>query len=170
VCEPTLLLDRTGVIMAWHLPGVLSKEFQRDCVGNLELLFPDISRSITSSRSWRTQEDLFTESRIRGTIELSPAWYQQGWVVRQILGHHGERILTLPALQAPAGALQNAILSATLMVMHPDLYASGRETLLKLASSTQDEDMQQIIPEWSTIYSVVSVIVNWATPFHRDLS
>ncbi|KIK73827.1 hypothetical protein PAXRUDRAFT_177392 [Paxillus rubicundulus Ve08.2h10] len=78
VCEPTLLLDRTVVIMAWHLPGVLSKEFQRDCARNLEFLFPDISRSITGSRSWRTQEDLFTESQIRGAIELSPAWYQQG--------------------------------------------------------------------------------------------
>ncbi|KIK71997.1 hypothetical protein PAXRUDRAFT_22526 [Paxillus rubicundulus Ve08.2h10] len=80
VCEPTLLLDQTWVIMAWHLPGVLSEEFQRDRVGNLEFVFPDISRSITSSRSWRTQEDLFTESWIRGTIELSPAWYQQGQV------------------------------------------------------------------------------------------
>ncbi|KIK73359.1 hypothetical protein PAXRUDRAFT_20943 [Paxillus rubicundulus Ve08.2h10] len=78
ICELTLLLDWTRVIMAWHLPGVLSEEFQRDCVGNLEFLFPDISRSITSLRSWRTQEDLCTESRIRGAIELSPAWYQQG--------------------------------------------------------------------------------------------
>ncbi|KIK74809.1 hypothetical protein PAXRUDRAFT_174595 [Paxillus rubicundulus Ve08.2h10] len=71
----TLLLDQTGVIMAWHLPGVPS---EKDCEGNLEFLFPDISRSITSSRCWRTQEDLFMESRIRGAIELSPAWYQQG--------------------------------------------------------------------------------------------
>ncbi|KIK75355.1 hypothetical protein PAXRUDRAFT_19073 [Paxillus rubicundulus Ve08.2h10] len=62
VYGPTLLLDQTGVIMAWHLPRVLSEEFQRDCVKNLEFLFPDISRSITSLRSWRTQEDLFTES------------------------------------------------------------------------------------------------------------
>ncbi|KIK74310.1 hypothetical protein PAXRUDRAFT_20004 [Paxillus rubicundulus Ve08.2h10] len=78
VCELTLLLDQTGVIMTWHLPGVLSEEFQRDCAGNLEFLFSDISRSITGSRSWRTQEDLFMESWIRGAIELSPAWYQQG--------------------------------------------------------------------------------------------
>ncbi|KIK77489.1 hypothetical protein PAXRUDRAFT_166686, partial [Paxillus rubicundulus Ve08.2h10] len=98
VCEQTLLLDQTGVIMAWHLPGVLSEEFQRDCVRNLKFLFPNISRSITGPRSWRTQEDLFTESCIRGAIELSPAWYQQGHVVRQILGHHAEWILTLPAL------------------------------------------------------------------------
>ncbi|KIK80024.1 hypothetical protein PAXRUDRAFT_159788, partial [Paxillus rubicundulus Ve08.2h10] len=98
VCEPTLLLDQTGVIMAWHLPGVLSEEFQVDCVRNLEFLFPDISRSITSWRSWRTQENLFMESCIIGAIELSPAWYQQGRVVRQILGHHTEQILTLPAL------------------------------------------------------------------------
>ncbi|KIK77159.1 hypothetical protein PAXRUDRAFT_167656, partial [Paxillus rubicundulus Ve08.2h10] len=91
VCELTLLLDQTGVIMAWHLPGVLSEQFQ------LEFLFPDITRSITSLRSWRTQEDLFTESRIRGAIELSPAWYQQGQVVRPILGHHAGQILTIPA-------------------------------------------------------------------------
>ncbi|KIK72728.1 hypothetical protein PAXRUDRAFT_180029 [Paxillus rubicundulus Ve08.2h10] len=82
LCEPTLLLDQTRVIMAWHLPAVLSEDFQRDCVRNLGFLFPDISRSITSSRSWRTQEDLFTESHIRGAIELSPAWYQQGQLVR----------------------------------------------------------------------------------------
>ncbi|KIK73989.1 hypothetical protein PAXRUDRAFT_176954 [Paxillus rubicundulus Ve08.2h10] len=172
VCEPTLLLDQTGVIIAWHLPGVLSEEFQVDCVRNLEFLFPDISRSITSSRSWRTQEDLFTESQIRGAIELPPAWYQKGQVVRQILVHHVEQILTLIALQAPAqaGALKNAILSATLMVMDPDIYASGRETFLKVAGSTQDEDMQQIIPEWPTVYLVVLVIANWVTPFHGDLS
>ncbi|KIK72873.1 hypothetical protein PAXRUDRAFT_21490 [Paxillus rubicundulus Ve08.2h10] len=41
LCEPTLLLDQTGVILAWHLPGVLYKEFQRDSVRNLEFLFPD---------------------------------------------------------------------------------------------------------------------------------
>ncbi|KIK73373.1 hypothetical protein PAXRUDRAFT_178612, partial [Paxillus rubicundulus Ve08.2h10] len=141
----------------------------------MEFLFPDISRSITSSRSWRTQEDLFTESQIRGTIELSPAWYQQGRVVREIhpkvsailKGSHAD---PGPWQCLQAGALQNAILSATLMVMHPELYALRRETLLRLADSTQEEDMQQIIPERSTVYLVVSVIVNWATPFHRDLS
>ncbi|KIK73481.1 hypothetical protein PAXRUDRAFT_120734, partial [Paxillus rubicundulus Ve08.2h10] len=170
-----LLLDWTGVIMAWHLPRVLSEEFQRDCVRNLEFLFPDISRTITSSRSWRTQEDLFTESQIRGAIELSPAWYQQGRVVRRILPEvsairKGSHANPGPQQWLRAGTLQNAILLATLMVMHPDIYASGRETFLKLASSTQDKDMQQIILEWSTVYSVVLVIVNWATPFHRDLS
>ncbi|KIK72488.1 hypothetical protein PAXRUDRAFT_180569, partial [Paxillus rubicundulus Ve08.2h10] len=126
VCEPTLLLDRTGVIMAWHLPGV--RVSKRDCAGNLEFLFPDISRSITDSRSWRTQEDLFTESQIRGAIELSPAWYQQG----QVPYRHRPKVSAIlkashadpgPQQWLQAGALQNAILSVTLMVMHPDLYA-----------------------------------------------
>ncbi|KIK72503.1 hypothetical protein PAXRUDRAFT_180535, partial [Paxillus rubicundulus Ve08.2h10] len=171
---PTLLLDQTGVIMAWHLPGVLSEEFQ---VGFQHLLSICIFL-LTPGRgtvSWKTQEDLFIESCIRGTIELSPAWYQQGQVPYR---HHPEGSAILKGSHADpgpwkwlrAGALQNAILSATLMVMHPDLYASWRETFLKLASSTQDEDMQQIILEWSMVYSVVSVIVNRATPFHRDLS
>ncbi|KIK77330.1 hypothetical protein PAXRUDRAFT_167227, partial [Paxillus rubicundulus Ve08.2h10] len=117
-----------------------------------------------------------------GAIELSPAWYQQGRVsyrnqpkVSTIL--KGSHANPGPQQWLQAGALHIAILWATLMVMHPELYASGRETFLKLASSTQDQDMQQIIPEWSTVYSprglsilTVSVIVNQATPFHRDLS
>ncbi|KIK75588.1 hypothetical protein PAXRUDRAFT_172362 [Paxillus rubicundulus Ve08.2h10] len=99
-----------------------------------------------------TQEDLFTESQVRGAIELSPVWYQQG----QVPYRHQPKVSTIlkgshahpgPWKWLQAGVLQNSILSATLMVMHPDLYASGRETFLKLASSTQDEDMQQIIPE-----------------------
>ncbi|KIK76498.1 hypothetical protein PAXRUDRAFT_169761, partial [Paxillus rubicundulus Ve08.2h10] len=119
---------------------------------------------------WRTQEDLFTESQIRGAIELSPAWYQQGHQPKESAILKGSHADPGPQKWLQAGALQNAILSVTLMVMHPDLYASGRETFLKLASSTKDKDMQQIILEWSTVCSVVLVIVNWATPFHRDLS
>ncbi|KIK74429.1 hypothetical protein PAXRUDRAFT_175730, partial [Paxillus rubicundulus Ve08.2h10] len=106
---------------------------------------------------------------------LSPAWYQQGRVPYR---HQPEVSAILKASHANPGprkwlqarALQNAILSATLMFMHPDLYALGRETLLRLASSTQEEDMQQIILEWSTVYLVVSMIVNQMTAFHRDLS
>ncbi|KIK75879.1 hypothetical protein PAXRUDRAFT_162232 [Paxillus rubicundulus Ve08.2h10] len=103
VCEPTLLLDWTGIIMTWHLPGALSEEFQRDCAGSLAFLFPDISRSITSSRSWRTQEDLFMESRIRGAIELSPAWYKQGGVPYR---HQPEVSAILKASHADPGPWQ----------------------------------------------------------------
>ncbi|KIK77599.1 hypothetical protein PAXRUDRAFT_41583, partial [Paxillus rubicundulus Ve08.2h10] len=63
-----------------------------------------------------------------------------------------------------------AILSVTFLVMHPDRYASGMETLLKLASSTLDKEIKEIIPEWSIVYLVVSITVNQATSFHRDLS
>ncbi|KAF9230690.1 hypothetical protein BU15DRAFT_83314 [Melanogaster broomeanus] len=31
ISDPTLLLDQTGVVLAWYLPGVLSHEFQREC-------------------------------------------------------------------------------------------------------------------------------------------
>ncbi|KIK81222.1 hypothetical protein PAXRUDRAFT_156561, partial [Paxillus rubicundulus Ve08.2h10] len=106
---------------------------------------------------------------IRGAIELSPAWCQQGKPkVSAIL--KASHAVPGPWQCLWAGVLQNAILSATLMVMHPDLYALERETFFKLATSPQDEDMQQIILEWSMVYSVVLVIVNQATPFHRDLS
>ncbi|KIK91650.1 hypothetical protein PAXRUDRAFT_99534, partial [Paxillus rubicundulus Ve08.2h10] len=164
-----LLLDQTGVIMAWHLPGVLSKEFQVgfQCLVSISIILLTPGRGTVS---WRTQEDLFTKSHIRGAIEFSPAWYQQGHMseVSAILkGSHAD---PGPQQWLQAGALQTTILSATLVVMHPNLYALGRETFLKLANSTLDKGIQQIIPEWSTVYLVVLVIVNRATPFHRDLS
>ncbi|KIK77286.1 hypothetical protein PAXRUDRAFT_167370, partial [Paxillus rubicundulus Ve08.2h10] len=170
----TLLLDQTGVIMAWHLPGVLSEELQVcfQCLISIGMVLLTLGRG-TVRGTWNFSSltyDLFTESHIRGAIELSPAWYQQGQPYR----HQPEVSAILKASHADpgpqqwlrGGALQNAILSANLMVMHPDLYALGKETFLKLASSTQDKDMQQIILEWSTVYLVVLVIVNQATPFH----
>ncbi|KIK73558.1 hypothetical protein PAXRUDRAFT_20723 [Paxillus rubicundulus Ve08.2h10] len=43
--------------MAWHLPGVLSEEFQRDCAGNLEFLFPDYAPDPNSSELFTTFSD-----------------------------------------------------------------------------------------------------------------
>ncbi|KIK71787.1 hypothetical protein PAXRUDRAFT_22834 [Paxillus rubicundulus Ve08.2h10] len=132
VYELTILLDQTGVIMAWHLPGVLYEEFQRDC-----------------------EKPGIPLPRYKGAIELSPAWYQQGHQPKVSTILKGSHADPGPRQWFQAGALQNDILSATLMVMHPDLYASGRETFLKLASSTQDEDMQQIILEWASLFGGV---------------
>ncbi|KAF9222990.1 hypothetical protein BS17DRAFT_818312 [Gyrodon lividus] len=135
ISDPTLLLDQTGVILAWYLPGVLSEEFQWDCSRNLELLFLDLSRSCT----------LF-EGEITGAIKLSLAWYQQG---RVPFRHRPEVLALLKDFHGDSGpwewlgasSLQTVVLLAALLVMHPDLYASGREALLKLAKSNEDTEM-----------------------------
>ncbi|KAF9234569.1 hypothetical protein BU15DRAFT_65565 [Melanogaster broomeanus] len=131
-----------GIFLASYLMSsrqalVLSFPFgMRECGTNLELLFPALSRSVSNSRSWRTEEELFGGSR----------------------DPNGSK----PALCKPPSFRHR------LFVMHPDFYASGRETLCKLGQSTQIEEMKSVLSEWSLVYSVTSVIVNWATPFHRD--
>ncbi|KAF9220358.1 hypothetical protein BS17DRAFT_681353, partial [Gyrodon lividus] len=69
-----------------------------------------------------------------------------------------------------ASFLQTTVLLVALLVMHPDLYASGREALLKLAESNEDTEMTAVLSEWSLVYLVMLVIINRATPFHQDLN
>ncbi|KAF9231035.1 hypothetical protein BU15DRAFT_68675 [Melanogaster broomeanus] len=79
-----------------------------------------LSRSVSNSRSWRTEEELFGGGEVRGAIELSPAWYQQGCLpfrhmpeVSALLKDSNEDPGPRKWLQA--SSLQTAILSASLI-------------------------------------------------------
>lgn len=65
-----------------------------------------------------------------------------------------------------------AMLSACMIVMHPDLYASGREAFDRLDTWAREADaeMAAVIPLWPSVFSVISVIKNRETPLHRDQS
>jgi hypothetical protein len=62
----------------------------------------------------------------------------------------------------------NAILSAILAVIHPQLYRAGRETLNRLRQCDQIQ-LQDVLGKWTSVFSGVSVISNRITPAHRDL-
>jgi hypothetical protein len=61
----------------------------------------------------------------------------------------------------------NAILSAILAVIHPELYDAGWETIKRLRSVPEIES-QNIFRRWASVFSGVSVISNRYTPPHRD--
>ena len=61
----------------------------------------------------------------------------------------------------------NAILSAILRVVHPQLYVAGRETLNRLRQSTEIKG-QDVLKKWTSVFSGVSVIGNRTTPAHHD--
>ncbi|KIJ65267.1 hypothetical protein HYDPIDRAFT_89118 [Hydnomerulius pinastri MD-312] len=65
-----------------------------------------------------------------------------------------------------------AVMSASIMVMHPDFYVSGREALGRLQAWAKEADaeMAALIPHWPSVFSVISVIKNRETPLHRDQS
>ena len=63
----------------------------------------------------------------------------------------------------------NAIVSAILAVIHPDLYDAGRKTMSCLMK-TPEVCPQNVLNQWASVFSGVSVISNRMTPSHRDNS
>jgi hypothetical protein len=61
----------------------------------------------------------------------------------------------------------NAILSAILSVIHPDLYDAGLQTIQRLIGTPQ-VDRQDVLRHWASAFSGVAVISNRRTPIHRD--
>lgn len=72
--------------------------------------------------------------------------------------------------------LPSAVLSAAMAVMHPDLYAAGREAVVRLyqdlAVLHPDDpalvEMAEMLRLWPSVFTTTSVMVNRVTPFHRD--
>lgn len=65
----------------------------------------------------------------------------------------------------------SAILSASMAIMHPEMYEAGRQAISKLGrwSSEQDNaEMNAILPIWPSIFNVMSVMVNRMSPLHND--
>ena len=60
-------------------------------------------------------------------------------------------------------------MSAILAVIHPELYDSGRDTLKVLRGHSEIQP-QEILHQWTSVYSGISVICNRLTPAHRDVS
>lgn len=65
-----------------------------------------------------------------------------------------------------------AHLGAILQVIDPEMYAAGRDAIVRLsenpAVATNAEDLMDILRIWSTPFSALSVISNRATPIHID--
>ena len=64
-----------------------------------------------------------------------------------------------------------AILSGALAIMHPEMYCSGLQTMVKLgefAEEIGDTCMTAILAQWPSVYNVGSLMVNRASPFHVD--
>ena len=61
----------------------------------------------------------------------------------------------------------NAIVSAILAVIHPKLYDAGWETINHIMK-TPEVCPQNVLSQWASVFSGVSIISNRMTPPHRD--
>ena len=65
----------------------------------------------------------------------------------------------------------SALLAASLAIMHPEMYQTGREAMIRLGNwvaGQKDPDLWDVFPLWSSVYNVVSVMANRLSPYHTD--
>ncbi|KAI5984747.1 hypothetical protein EDD15DRAFT_2201055 [Pisolithus albus] len=167
---PTVVINENGNTRLWYLPGAISHAYQKDIWNSLHCLRRPLAQSLSHShpRGWRNDHILFREmADLRGSLDLSPAWYQQGHGPPNF---HAEVSRLLKARNAQNGVRGwvdemsdlNALLSGVLSVIHPRMYETGREALIRLnniAERQNDADMRSILPIWNSVYNSMSIMV-----------
>ncbi|KAI6167870.1 hypothetical protein EDD17DRAFT_1504047 [Pisolithus thermaeus] len=85
IMAPTVIVDGSGNVNLWYLPGALDGGHQRQIWNSLSRMAVPLKDSIKPSGTggWRKDKALFQEmADLKGSIDLSPGWYQQGRGVR----------------------------------------------------------------------------------------
>ncbi|KAI6142385.1 hypothetical protein BKA82DRAFT_153695 [Pisolithus tinctorius] len=176
---PTVLIDKEGGILLWYLPNAISQAYQSEVwnsLGMLSILLQCSLKSNGTSRWQHNVKNFHNAAILKGTINLSPAWFQQGNPM-----HHPKVSLVLKSkscskevhkwLQCTAGL--HAILSGVLWLIHLNMYLHRWEAITQLrlnAATWQDQDMEVVLPLWNLVYSSMSVMVNHTSPPHKDMN
>jgi hypothetical protein len=150
------------------------------------------SRPANVSSSWRKSSEFYKptdqcRARPPGCVDMSPAWFQQAHEVRpreyvlkyilMLLQNIPNWPLEISASLKPKNPDQgghnwlsemsetSALISAILRVMHPALYQSGRQTMMRLGQYTT---LHPALKLWPSVFNAVTVLSNRKTPYHRD--
>ncbi|KAI5981387.1 hypothetical protein F5J12DRAFT_788651 [Pisolithus orientalis] len=158
VTELAILVTNSNTIHIWYLPDALSPK-RRDSIK-------------ASPQAWQTDKSYFHDNaELKGAINLSPAWFQQGHGPQNgfleaswLLKSRTENTSTREWVNQMSNT--NALLSVILHVFHLQMYADGREALICLGKQVE----QQVDLDMSSMYSSMSMMVNQATCYHRDIN
>ncbi|KAF8121181.1 hypothetical protein EV363DRAFT_1406522 [Boletus edulis] len=171
--ELAVITDKADSILLWYLPGAVSMPNQKLLWEKMSLLQKPLLNSI-QGQHWRTSADLFkTDATIKGAINLSPSWFQQGRHPEVSSLLKGSRKDQSARGWIEANTDQLAILSAAMAIMHPNMYVTGREALVQLGKWAAEEgqtDMLDVLKIWPTVFSVGSIVANRASRLHWDLN
>ncbi|KAI5988684.1 hypothetical protein F5J12DRAFT_786810 [Pisolithus orientalis] len=153
VTEPSILVTDSNTIHVWYLLDALSPKRRADIWNCLHLLREPLWESIKGSpQAWQTDKSYFhNNAELKGTINLSPTWFQQG---------HGP---------------QNGFLEASWLLKSRTENTSTREWVDQMSDTNALLSAilhveWQVDSDMSSMYSSMSVMVNWATCYHRDIN
>ncbi|KAH9014934.1 hypothetical protein EDB84DRAFT_1567921 [Lactarius hengduanensis] len=161
---PQIVIDTDNIILAWYLPGL-----QNAIMAATEKLRSFLGKKQTGASSRTHCENFHPGTDVQtGMITLSPAWFQQGHNNSQPAPQASVNF-KLPAAMSWLEEISesNAILSAILGVIHPRLYKSGQDTFSCLRRAAEI-DRQDVLRDWTSVFSGVSVVFNGNVRAHRD--
>ncbi|KAI9430701.1 hypothetical protein H4582DRAFT_2063488 [Lactarius indigo] len=162
ISRPCIVIDNQGMILAWHLPGILNDSWQGEMMAATEKLHLLLSKH-QSSTSWHVDPEIFPSGLegLQGVINISPAWFQQG--------HEVSTALRKPAVLDWLDCItqSNSILSAILAVIHPELYNAGQDTFKQLRECAEIQP-QDVLHQWTSVFNGISVICNHLMLPHQD--
>ncbi|KAI6024536.1 hypothetical protein EDC04DRAFT_2606337 [Pisolithus marmoratus] len=195
ITAASVVLDENGNIKLWYLPGAIDYTHQ-DCETSMKNIWNSLHGMSVAledglkpscQHGWHNDQILFCEmADLRGSIDCSPGWYQQGHGPKSVkpgeeVKFHPEVLWLLKSGRKPNGMQQwvdqmsdiHALLSGTLAVIHPWMFAAGWEALIWLgmeARTWEDTDMSSILQIWNSVYNCASIMVNHTTPYHTDIN
>ncbi|KAI5986699.1 hypothetical protein F5J12DRAFT_787210 [Pisolithus orientalis] len=160
VTEPSILVTDSNTIHIWYLLDALSPKRRANIWNCFHLLGKPLQESIKASpQAWQMDKSYFcNNAELKGAINLSPTWFQQGHGPQNgfpeaswLLKSRKENTSTRQWVDQMSDT--NALLSA---ILHVEKWA--------------DLDMSSILPIWSSMYSSMSMMVNQATCYYRDIN
>ncbi|KAH9065021.1 hypothetical protein EDB87DRAFT_1574743 [Lactarius vividus] len=79
ISGPCIVVDMQGVILAWHLPGILNGSWQSEMMAVTKKLHP-LLEQCPKGTSWHLDPGYFPSGLegLQGIVDLLPAWFQQG--------------------------------------------------------------------------------------------
>ncbi|KAH9016575.1 hypothetical protein EDB84DRAFT_1256888, partial [Lactarius hengduanensis] len=134
ISRPCIVVDMQGVILAWHLPGILTNSRQSEMMAATQKLHPLLEKRPRST-SWRAGPEYFPSGLegLQGVADFSPAWFQQAHEMVQEFPQVSVSLRKPAALDWLDHATEsNSIMSAILAVIHLELYDAGRNTFKEL--------------------------------------
>ncbi|KAI6010803.1 hypothetical protein F5J12DRAFT_781786 [Pisolithus orientalis] len=175
VVEAMVILGTSDTIALWYLPSALTNDLQASLQTHMPATLDPLHHALLKSMisgSWQKNAEYFNQtSWSLGCLEFSPARHQEGHMVwlyylrisadlQMDAGHEWSQWSYLPA----------AILSSALLIMHPGLYDTGKQAMQSLDtwSNQHNQDMQDALQHWLLVFTNVSIISNWTTPFFQD--
>lgn len=178
---PCHVSDSEGKVLAWYLPGLISRRRQAAVEQSIVQLDGDSAKGLpldgSRSSPWRTNAFFFREPEEcqvnPGCVCFSPCWYSQAHPPPEYQPTPSQS-MNDPANVSFLEDIQeyNAIMGGVLAIIHPALFETAMDSWKAIyadpSCTSKPELVADLLGTWSSPFTAVSLITNRETPLHKD--